>query len=475
MASIVMPANGWRPRPNQQELWDYFNDPETKMFDGTSKRALMVAHRRWGKDDVALNLAGKASVVRPGAYWHMLPEYEQGRKAIWNAVDAHTGRRRIDMAFPPEWRKRTDDRGMFIEFHWGATWQVVGSDNYKSLVGAGVAGVVLSEWAKAHPGALGYLSPMLVENKGWALAITTPEGKNHAWHMLKDWQKEPGYFARVSTIDDTIRQMRAAGLEPSFTLEDVERERRNYHALYGEEAGDALIEQEYWCSFAAAILGAYYGKAMTKADQEGRICQLNVVPGYPINTAWDIGTDDPMAVWVFQVGPGWFHIIDYIEGSNVGGFEYFTKWLAERGYKGGLDFVPHDAKQHEPGASGGRTRIATLISLGRNPTLCPTHKPIDRINATRRILPHCWFDEERCAIGLECLRSFKQDWDPINRVFLKTPKHDWASHGADAFGHLAVSVEFTAPLAGKKPPIAAPPPITMQQLLKAKPERSKWT
>lgn len=469
-----MPANGWRPRPNQQALWDYFNDPVSKRFDGTSKRAMMIAHRRWGKDEIALNMVGKASVVRPATYWHLLPEYEQGRKAIWNAINPHTGRRRIDEAFPAEWRDKVDDRGMFIRFKWGATWQVVGSDNYQSLVGTPPAGIILSEWAKAQPGAWAYLSPILVENKGWALAITTPEGRNHAHKMLREWRRVPGYFTQVQTIEDTIRHMTAAGLEPPFTLDDVEVARREYHGLYGQEAGDALIEQEYFCSFESAILGAYFGKAMSQAEADGRIGTVKPIPGYPINTAWDIGNYDPMAVWVFQVGPGWFHMLDYIEGSNVGGFEYFTKWLDERGYKGGIDFVPHDAKQHEVGASGGRTRIATLFALGRNPVLVERQKILDRINAARRILGQCWFDAEKCAIGLEALRSYKQQWDEKNSTFLKTPKHDWASHGASAFTYMAVAVEFTAPVPEKKPQIVVPPPITMAQLLKAKPGRSKW-
>lgn len=474
MPQIEMPANGWKPRPNQQELWDYFNDPVTKKFDGTSKRACMIAHRRWGKDDVALNLTGKASLFRPATYWHMLPEYEQGRKAIWNAVNPHTGRRRIDEAFPPSWRKRMDDRGMFIEFQWGATWQVVGSDNYQSLVGTPPAGIVLSEWSKAHPGAWAYLSPILVENKGWALAITTPEGRNHAYNMMREWAKEPGYFSRIQTIEDTIRHLRAAGIEPPFTLEDIERERRNYHALYGEEAGNAMIEQEYWCSFSAAILGAYWGKDMTKAEQDGRICHLDRIKGWPIHTAWDIGMDDPMAIWVFQVGPGWIHLIDYIEGSGHG-FDYYVDWLNERGYKGGNDYVPHDAKQREPGAPGGRTRIQTLFALKRNPVLVPDHKPIDRINAGRRILGRCWFDEQNCASGIETLRSYKQEWDAANRVFRKTAKHDWASHGADAFGHMAVAVDFpTVKPQEKKQTRIEPAPITMQQLLSEKPERSRW-
>jgi hypothetical protein len=159
-----------------------------------------------------------------------------------------------------------------------------------------------------------------------------------------------------------------------------------------------------------------------------------------------------MAIWVFQVGPGWLHIIDYTEGSNEG-FDYYCDWLSERGYvpdRGegamGMDFVPHDAKQRSPTANGTKTRIQELFALKRNPVLVPDHKVADRINATRRLInsPNTYFDAERCSIGLEMLRSYRQEWDIKNRVFRKAPKHDFASHGSDAFGHLAVAVEYPA-------------------------------
>lgn len=473
MGVIEMPANGWRPRPHQQALWNYFvgpktNDPNTTFrFDGTGKRAIEIAHRRWGKDEVALNLMGKASFTRPATYWHMLPQAEQARKAIWNAINPHTGKRRIDEAFPQEWRSNTLENEMLIRFRWGATWQVVGSDNFQSLVGTPPAGIVLSEWAKAHPGAWAYLAPILVENRGWALAITTPEGRNHAHSMLQTWGETPGHFAEVQTIEDSMRLCRAAGVRPSITLEDVEMQRREYHALFGVEAGDALIDQEWYCSFAAAILGAFYGKQIAALEHAGRICSLDVVPGYPINTAWDIGVDDPMAIWVFQVGPGWLHVIDYIEGSNEG-FDYYCDWLDQRGYTGGNDYVPHDAKQREPGAPGARTRIQTLFALKRRPVLVPDHKPMDRINAGRRLLalPGTHFDADRCAVGLDMLRAYKQDWDGKNRTFRKTPKHDFASHGADAWGHLAMAVEFPKTIKSKPAStIIKPNPMTVNDLL----------
>jgi phage terminase large subunit len=473
---LELPANGWRPRPPQMPLWSY--------LEGGGRRAILHAHRRFGKDEIALHRTSCAAHERIGTYWHLCPEASQIRKAIWEAVNPHTGRRRIDEAFPHELRETTRENEMFIRFKSGSTWQAVGSDNYQSLVGTPPVGLVFSEWAKAHPGAWAYLAPILVENGGWMLAITTPEGRNHSHSMHKMAEKTPGWFSQIITIEDSIRMCNAAGVQPSVTLAEVEAQRAEYHALFGVEAGDALIQQEWWCSFEAAVLGAYYGKQLEQAERDGRICHLERVPGYPVNTAWDIGVDDPMAIWVFQVGPGWLHVLDYVEGSNQG-FDFYCDWLAERGYvpeknhRGewwGADYVPHDAKVREAGAPGARTRIQSLFALGRNPVLVPDHKPMDRINAGRKLLamPGTHFDVERCAIGLEMLRSYKQEWDVKNRVFRKAALHNFASHGADAWGHLAVVVEHPKVAAEKqRPQKIEVPPITVNDLLRqAKPQRT---
>jgi phage terminase large subunit len=58
------------------------------------------------------------------SYWHCLPEYAQARKALWTAVNPHTGKRRIDEAFPHDLRDSTNDNEMFIRFKNGSTWQV---------------------------------------------------------------------------------------------------------------------------------------------------------------------------------------------------------------------------------------------------------------------------------------------------------------------------------------------------------------
>ena len=93
---IRLPHNEWWPRPHQMPLWTYLREG--------GKRAMAVWHRRAGKDEVLLHHTAMAMMERPGNYWTCLPEYNQARKAIWSAVNPHTGQRRIDEVFPQELR-----------------------------------------------------------------------------------------------------------------------------------------------------------------------------------------------------------------------------------------------------------------------------------------------------------------------------------------------------------------------------------
>jgi phage terminase large subunit len=285
MAELILPHGGWKPRPYQQTLWDY--------LERGGKRAIAICHRRWGKDDVALHWSAVSAMRKPATLWHMLPEAAQARKAIWLAVNPHTGKRRIDEAFPHAIRESTNEQEMFIRFKNGSTWQVIGSDNYNSLVGSPPAGIVFSEWSRANPQAWGYLAPILVENRGWALFITTPLGNNHAKSMLDVARNKRGWFAQVQTIDDTR----------AIPYSAVEEQRQEYIALFGEAAGLALLEQEYYCSFSSVIPGAYYAKEMTEAERAGRITQVDRDPDQPVHTAWDLGVDTARLSGAFRCSP----------------------------------------------------------------------------------------------------------------------------------------------------------------------------
>lgn len=373
--------------------------------------------------------------------WHCLPEYQQARKAIWTAINPHSGKLRIDEAFPHALRESTRNDDMSIVFKSGSAWRVVGSDNPNSLVGATPFGIVFSEWALSNPATWGYLQPMLLENGGWADFITTPRGKNHAHALHIAACNNPLWFCETLTIDDT----------GSVSPAELAEVRKDYAALYGEDAADALIQQEYYCSADAAILGAYYGKEMARAEREGRITLIDPDPRYPLHTAWDLGVRDSMVIWFFQIIPGLWDaakvfVVGCYSATNYGIGHYaevihdYRKSIA---CVAGTDYVPHDARQREMGAFGddnlAKQRLEVMLECRLAPKVVADHTVIDGISAARAVLARCLFDEEACETGLEGLRQYQTEWDDEKKIFSDKPLHNWASHYADGFRTLAMA------------------------------------
>lgn len=365
---------------------------------------------------------------RVGNYWHMLPEYSQARKSVWEAVNPHTGVRRIDEAFPKAIRETTRETDMFIRFKNGSTWQLVGSDTFNSLVGSPPIGVTASEWALADPAAWAYLRPILRENNGWAVFITTPRGRNHVHRMFEGAKDDPDWFVQRLTARDT----------GTLTAPELEKERQEYLREYGADDGDNLFSQEYLCDFDAAIIGAYYSRAMRQAAADNRICRVPCDSTALVHTAWDLGLSDSTAIWFVQVIGREIRVIDYLENAGQP-LDWYVSELSKKGYSYGQDILPHDARARE--LQTGRSREETLRALGRNVQIAPSMGVADGINAVRTILSRCWFDQDKTTKGRDCLSQYRRQWDEDRKIYQDRPYHDWTSHGADAFRYLALSVD----------------------------------
>lgn len=432
IGQVTLPANGWRARSYQIPLWKYLR--------GGGKRAVAVWHRRAGKDDVCLHWTAIAAHKRVGNYWHMLPMANQARKAIWEAVNPHTGRKRIDEAFPVETREATRDNDMLIRFKNGSTWQVVGSDNYNGLVGAAPIGIVFSEWALADPAAWAYLRPILAENGGWALFIYTSRGRNHGYTTFQLGQSDPDWFAQRLPVSET-------GVFPPAVLA---KELAEYQKDFGEDQGLALYEQEYDCSFDAAILGAIYGAEIRRMEQQGRLTKVPHDPALPVNTVWDIGYTDDTPILFFQVVIGEVRVIDALS-ANGHGVDYYCAELLKRaeehGYNYAQHWLPHDAEAHHMAAAG-RTVVAQIRDY-RDPkrpavrlkgivrALHNSQTEQQGILAARHLFPRLWVDAEKGAGFINAMRNFRREWDDEKKCFTDTPVRDWTNHYADTGRYLA--------------------------------------
>jgi len=197
------------------------------------------------------------------------------------------------------------------------------------------------------------------------------------------------------------------------------------------------------CSFTAALVGSYYGKNLAKLESRGRITTVPFDSSLNVITAWDLGIDDSTAIWFIQMYRTEVRVIDYMEGSGEG-LEYYIKALSEKEYIYSAHFFPHDIAVRD--LITGKSRLEIVKALGlKNVRVAPRLAIADGIQAVRNLLDRCWFDKDNCnqgrigsQRGLESLRNYQKKWDSKNKIYLSTPKHDWASHGADAFRTLAV-------------------------------------
>lgn len=409
MVNIRLP-HLWTPRPYQRALWSY--------LEKGGKRAVAVWHRRGGKDSLSLNWTAVAAMSRVGVYWHMLPMQTQARKVIWDAIDKQ-GRRMIDQAFPKEIRRKSNDQDMKIELINGSIWQCVGSDNYNALVGSNPVGVVFSEYSIADPAAWDFIRPILAENGGWALFIYTPRGRNHGLKLFNAAKDNPEWFCQRLSVEDT----NAIGLDA------VEAERK---AGMDED----MIQQEFYCSFDAAIKGSYYANQLNQLEQSGRVGKVSHIPSLPVYTAWDLGIGDSTAIWFYQNRGTDVNVIDYYENNGVG-LDHYVKVLKEKPYTYTNDNIfPHDVQVHE--LSSGKSRLDLLASLGVRGRVLKRASVEDGISAVRMLLPRCNFDAQKCKRGLEALRQYQKEFDETRGDFKARPLHDWTSHAADAFRYLAL-------------------------------------
>jgi phage terminase large subunit len=456
---IVLPYN-WKPRESQKPAMNAWIRDNTLIND-------WIWHRRMGKDDCALHGTCIKAHQRVGNYVHMLPMEKQIREAIWEAINPHTGKLRIDEAFPLSIREKTNDHMMRITLKNGSKWRCAGSDNYQSIIGAGLAGIVWSEWALSNPASYAYLSPMLKENGGWAVRQGTPRGQNHAYKTYMSGVKDPNRFAQLLTAKDT-------GIDQTLDMEEIKQE---YIDIFGQDQGTAIFLQEWYCSFDAPIIGSIYGKEIAGVIQSNRFTDVPHNPDYPVYTAWDIGHTDAVAIWFFQIIRNRVHVIDYETASLQAPSYYFSlvegreiqvnikndkievirgeliKGLEHRQrYNYEIHKIPHDARAKTFSAMGKSFQDQAHAVWGwEKVEIVPSLSIQDGIKAARDMFKSVVIDSHRCADGFDALKEYVYKYDDKNRVMSVKPLHNWASNPADAWRYMAISYETTPIRKPKKP------------------------
>jgi len=388
-------------------------------FHSRKKRwAVIVAHRRCGKTVACINdLIVRALTEKKinAQYAYICPYYSQAKSVAWAYLQRYS----------QPFLKQTNQSELWIELINGAKIRLFGGDNPDALRGNYLDGIVLDEYADMKPSVWGLVvRPLLSDRNGWAVFIGTPKGHNAFWDLYNDATNDDGWYVKTLRASQTK-------LLAQEELDDAAKMMSQDQYL-----------QEFECDFESAILGAYYGKEMRALTDAGRITNVEYDPLFPVHTAWDLGYSDDTSIWWYQVVHGEIRVLDY-HSSNGQAIAYYTGLIQskerEYGYTYGTHWLPHDARAKTL-ASGGKSIIEQLsvkIPIEKM-KIVPSLSLQDGIQASRLALLRCWFDT-KCDDGIECLRQYQREYDEDKKVFRDRPRHDWTSHGADAFRMMSIA------------------------------------
>lgn len=407
----------------EQTVQVVMREQQLEALAALKRFSVLICHRRFGKTVLAVNRLIQASQNTERGDWrgaYIAPSYRQAKAVAWDYIKKYAQ----SIVDEDEAKVVFNETELRADFPNGARIRLFGAENPDSLRGIYLDGAVFDEVAQMPYRVWSeILRPALSDRKGWGLFIGTPQGKNALYEVWEKAKSDSDWAAMMYRASET-------GIIDPAELAALKRE------MPPDE-----FEQEFECSFTAAIKGAYFASLMADADKEKRVTIVPREPVLPVHTAWDLGMSDSTAIWFIQERPGGaYAVIDYYEASGEG-LEHYAKVLDAKGYKYGQHIAPHDIRVRELGT--GKSRLEIARSLGIRFDICPNIPVTDGIHAIRVLLPKCWFDEGNCAAGLDALRHYRRAFNERMNDFRAQPVHDWTSHAVDAFRYFAVGFKPT--------------------------------
>ena len=393
----------YRPREYQLEV-----HKNRKRF------SVLVCHRRFGKSVLSINELIKTAADKPRSLCAFIaPTYRQGKSIAWEYLKFYTQ----PLLKIGGTRNESELR---IDLFNGSRIQIFGADNPDSIRGLGFDAVVLDEYAIMAPRVwTEIVRPAVADKLGWVLFIGTPMGHNQFWEV---------YDYALRGHDDWYGKLYRASDTKVIPVEELEQAR----SIMTPEQ----YEQEFECSFTAAVSGSYYGRLITKAEKDGRIGNVPIDDNVGVETWWDLGIGDSTAIWFAQRVGQEIHLVDYYETSGES-LAHYADVLNEKNYSYTSHIAPHDIMARELGT--GKSRLEVANELGINFDIAPKLEVDHGIESVRNALPFCYFDREKCKVGLDALRQYRKQWDEKNQVFKNKPLHNWCSHAADSFRYGCVA------------------------------------
>ena len=419
----------FKPRLYQEPIHEYMVSETPLGLElkdrRAGKRACGVWHRRAGKDkSYFAQEVVPAMFERVGVYHYYFPTAADGRKILWNGIDKD-GMATLDH-LPKELRVSMDQQQMIIKMVNGSIFQILGSDRTES-VGTNPVGCVFSEFSKQNPRWWDLVRPILAENGGWAMFNWTPRGKNHAFRMDRMARNNDKWFFQKLTVDDT----------GAISMDAIQDDRDS-------GMSEAMIQQEYYCSYELSVEGAYYSKTLSEMTDNMQIGTVNHDKHHLVHIILDFGYTT--AIWFVQEIGVNVHVIRYYEEAGKSIEDYgkmFIKLREDEGYEFGSIIVPCDMDSNCTRIITGNSALETLRSLGFKAE--PLKKEVsvkEGIARTNKFLSRCYIDAKNCEQGLVCLEQYHEKLNKamstdLNPIFTGQPEKDGYDHGADAMRYVS--------------------------------------
>jgi len=412
----------YKPRDYQRGFWN-------AMQLRNLRRACCVWHRRAGKDKTFFNYLVSEATRVVGIYHYYFPTMTMGRKILWDGMDREGFK--FLKHIPPELiAGKPNQQEMKIKFVNGSLFQIIGTDRL-DVVGTNPRGCVFSEYSLQNPMGWNYVRPILAENQGWAIFNFTPRGRNHGYKLYQMAVNNPEWFCEVLTVDDTHAVTQAA----------IEAERQS-------GMSESMIQQEFWCSWNAAIEGSIYGESLDSLRNQGRIKPLQHRTDRPVYVVLDPGYHT--GVVFFQEWETEIAVLQGRElvGTGVEGLrDLLDEYEKEFGYYYGDVFAPLDVESNSHRTAHGDTFLEAASKYGIHITpLDIEYRVIEGIKRTDRFLRRCLFDAEGCDVLLEALQQYHmgihQGLSTDERpVYLDLPAKGWEAHLCDTMRYTSLAID----------------------------------